>query len=75
MCHVGGATLVATPYLVKMKYVQKLFGRKKASDKDNGGSDHDESENEAKKGRGSNLPKQYAKHLQELVEQSSLLKH
>ena len=38
--------------------ITKSFGRKKACDENNEGSDHDESENEAKKGRGSNLPKQ-----------------
>ena len=52
----------------------KLFGRKKASDEDNAGSGHDESENEAKKGRGSNLAKQYVKHLEELVERNPTIK-
>ena len=37
--------------------ITKLFGRKKASDEDNAGSDHDEMKN----GRGNNLPKQYVK--------------
>ena len=54
--------------------ITKLFGRKKASDEDNAGSDHDESENEATKGRGSNLPKQYVKHLEELVERNPTIK-
>ncbi|KAL5479633.1 hypothetical protein EMCRGX_G023182 [Ephydatia muelleri] len=54
--------------------ITKLFGRKKASDEDNAGSDHDESENEATKGRGSNLPKQYVKHLEELVECNPTIK-
>ena len=49
--------------------ITKLFGRNKATDEDNGGSDQDESENEAKKGRGSTLPKQYVIHLEELGEQ------
>ena len=51
-----------------------MFGRKKASDEDNAGSDHDESENEAKRERGSNLPKQYVKHLEELVERNPIIK-
>ena len=54
--------------------ITKLFGRKTASDEDNAGSDHDESENEATKGRGSNLPKQYVKHLEELVERNPTIK-
>ena len=55
--------------------ITKLFGRKKATDENNGGSGHDESENEAKKERGSNLPKQYVKHLEESVEQNPTIKH
>ena len=54
--------------------ITKLFGRKKASDEDNAGSDHDESENEATKGRGSDLTKQYVKHLEELVERNLTIK-
>eukprot|EP00731_Ephydatia_muelleri_P034692 Em0072g10a len=54
--------------------ITKLFGRKKASDEDNAGSDHDESENEATKGRGSNLPKQYVKHLEDLVERNPTIR-
>eukprot|EP00731_Ephydatia_muelleri_P012294 Em0006g1188a len=66
--------LVATPYLGRMKYVQKLpsclVGRRPVM-RTMQGSDHNESENEATKGRGSNLPKQYVKHLEELVERKS----
>ncbi|KAL5463269.1 hypothetical protein EMCRGX_G032152 [Ephydatia muelleri] len=49
--------------------ITKLFGRNKATDEDNGGSDQDESENEAKKGRGSTLPKQTLLEMEKQEEQ------
>ena len=52
--------------------ITKLFGRKKASDEDNAGSDHDESENEAKRGRGSNLSNSMLN--KELVEHNPSIK-
>jgi hypothetical protein len=54
-----------------------LFGRKKSSDKDNIGSAESENDDgtEGRKGRRqSNLPRQYIKPLEELVQQNPTIK-
>ena len=73
MCYVRGAS-VTLSWSLHLTWGAcrntKLFGRKKASDEDNAGSDHDESEIRKRK----QLPKQYAEHLEELVERNPTIK-